>query len=114
MAKLLRQYEDIDVVISQNDEMTFGAMEAIEEAGLTTGFLGDIVMVSFDGVKDALELVDSGKINCDVECNPLQGELLAEVIRKLEAGESVEKEYFVDELVFTRENVRNYLDDRVY
>ena len=65
-------------------------------------------------VKDALELVESGKINCDVECNPLQGELLAEVIRKLEAGESVEKEYFVDELVFTRENVRNYLDDRVY
>ena len=71
-------------------------------------------MISFDGVKDALELVDYGKINCDVECNPLQGELLAEVIRKLEAGETVEKEYFVDELVFTRENVREYLDERVY
>lgn len=114
MAKLLRQYDDIDVVISQNDEMTFGAMEAIEEIGLTTGFLGDIVMVSFDGVKDALELVDSGKINCDVECNPLQGELLADVIRKLEAGEKVEKEYFVDELVFTKENVRDYLSNRIY
>lgn len=114
MAKLLRQYENIDVVVSQNDEMTFGAMEAISEAGLTTGTYGKMKMISFDGVKDALELVDYGKINCDVECNPLQGELLAEVIRKLEAGETVEKEYFVDELVFTRENVREYLDERVY
>lgn len=114
MAKLLRQYDKIDVVVSQNDEMTFGAMEAIEEAGFTTGMFGDILMISFDGVKDALELVDYGKINCDVECNPLQGELLADVIRKLEAGQEVEKEYFVDELVFTKENARDHLSDRVY
>ena len=53
-------------------------MEAIAEAGLTTGIYGKMKMISFDGVKDALELVDSGKINCEVECNPLQGELLAE------------------------------------
>ncbi|MDD7641868.1 MAG: ABC transporter substrate-binding protein [bacterium] len=114
MAKLLRMYDDIDVVVSQNDEMTFGAMEAIAEAGYTTGIYGDMKLISFDGVKDALGLVDFGKINCDVECNPLQGELLAEVIHKLEAGEQVEKEYFVDELVFTRDNVREYLGDRVY
>ena len=114
MAKLLRQYGDIDVVVCQNDEMTFGAMEAISQAGLTTGISGDMTLISFDGVKDALELVDSGKINCDVECNPLQGELLAEVIRKLEAGEKVEKEYFVEEQVFTKENARNYLSDRSY
>lgn len=114
MAKLLRLYDDIDVVVSQNDEMTFGAMEAIAQAGLTTGIYGKMILISFDGVKDALELVDQGKINCDVECNPLQGELLAEVIQKLEAGEQVEKEYFVDERVFTKDNVRGYLRDRVY
>lgn len=89
-------------------------MEAIAEAGYTTGIYGDMVLISFDGVREALELVDRGKINCDVECNPLQGELLAEVIEKLEAGETVEKEYFVEELVFTKENVRDYLSERVY
>lgn len=114
MAKLLRQYDDIDVVVSQNDEMTFGAMEAISEAGLTTGKYGDMKLISFDGVKDALELVQYGKISCEVECNPQQGELLAEVIRKMEAGEKVEKEYFVDELVFTQVNVGAYLKDRTY
>ena len=35
MARLLDQYEDIDVVVSQNDDMTFGALEAIREAGKT-------------------------------------------------------------------------------
>lgn len=114
MAQILERYEDIDVVVSQNDEMTFGAMDAIAAAGRTTGIYGNMVLISFDGVKGALELVDKGKINCDVECNPLQGELLAEVIRKLEAGETVEKEYFVEELVFTKENVRDYLNERDY
>ncbi len=113
MAQLLRSGTDIDVVVSQNDEMTFGAIEAIEEAGLLTGEHADMLMISFDGVGDALELVANGRISCEVECNPRQGELLAEVIRKLEAGETVEKEYFVDELVFTKENVSSYLGERV-
>ncbi len=114
MAQLLQRHEDIDVVISQNDEMTFGAMEAISEAGKTTGENGDMLLISFDGVRDALELVKSGRISCDVECNPLQGELLARVIKKLEAGEDVGKEYFINERVFTQDNVDMYLADRAY
>jgi simple sugar transport system substrate-binding protein len=112
MASLLRKYADvdIDVVVSQNDEMTFGAMEAISEMGLTTGVYGQIALISFDGVGDALKLVDSGRINCEVQCNPGQGELVAEVIKKLAAGETVEKEYYVEEQVFTRENVEAYID----
>lgn len=114
MARLLKTYDNIDIVVSQNDEMTFGAMEAIREAGLSTGHYGRIKLISFDGVGEALELVKTGKINCDVECNPLQGELVAEVIHKLERGEKIEKEYFVDEMVFTKDNVQEYLEERVY
>ena len=114
MAQMLNRFDDIDVVVSQNDEMTFGAIEAVEEAGKSTGVHGDMMMISFDGSHDALELVKNGKISCDVECNPLQGQLLASVIRKLEAGEQVEKEYFVDELVFTQDNVSAYLPNRAY
>ena len=114
MAQMLNRFDDIDVVVSQNDEMTFGAIEAVEEAGKSTGVHGDMIMISFDGSRDALELVKNGKISCDVECNPLQGQLLASVIRKLEAGEQVEKEYFVDELVFAQDNVSAYLPNRAY
>lgn len=101
MASMLDAWPAVDVVVSQNDEMTFGAMEAIRERGLSMGIGGDIALISFDGVGDALELVESGQISCDVECNPRQGDLLAEVIRKLEAGEPVERAYYVEEKVFS-------------
>ena len=52
MERLLEEYSDIDVVVSQNDDMTFGALEAIEEAGKTVGVDGDIIIISFDAVED--------------------------------------------------------------
>lgn len=114
MERLLRAHPDIDVVISQNDDMTFGALEAIEEAGLTAGEDGDVVVISFDAVKAGLQLVESGHITADVECNPNQGEYVEAVIKKLEKGEAVAKMYVVPETVFTRENVKEALEERTY
>lgn len=114
MAQFLQMYPDIDVVVSQNDDMTFGAIEAIEEAGMTTGIGGDIIIISFDAVREALELVQAGKINVDIECNPEQGEYVDMVIQMLEKGEPVEKLYIVEERVFTHRNVGKYLESRTY
>lgn len=114
MKLFLQKYPDIDVVVSQNDDMTFGALEAMEEAGLTLGEEGDMLIISFDAVRDALELVEEGVISVDVECNPQQGAYVAEVIQKLEKGEAVEKEYIVEEKVFTKENAGQYLEERTY
>lgn len=114
MEMFLRNYTDIDVVISQNDDMTFGALQAMEEKGITTGVDGDIILISFDAVKEALELVSQGIINVDIECNPEQGAYILEIIRKLESGEPVDKENIVEEKVFTQENVDQYLNTRTY
>ena len=114
MENMLGKYPDIDVVVSQNDDMTFGALEAIEEAGKTTGVNGEIIMISFDAVKAALEMVEEGIINVDIECNPEQGEYIEEVIQAIEQGEEIEKCYYVSENVFTQENVSEFIDDRVY
>ncbi len=114
MQNLLKKYKDIDVVVSQNDDMTFGAVEAIQNAGLTTGINGDIVVISFDAVKSALEMVEKGIINVDIECNPEQGPYIEQVIQSLKRGEKVEKAYFVPEKVFTKENVSTYLEHRTY
>ena len=105
MKSFLRKYPDIDVVVSQNDDMTFGAIEAIHEAGRTVGVNGEISLISFDAVHDALEMVADGTINVDIECNPNKGECISEVIDMLEKGERVEKNYYVEEDVFTIENV---------
>ena len=114
MQFLLEKYPDIDVVISQNDDMTFGALAAIEEAGRTSGVDGEIAVVSFDAVKDALLLVQEGRINVDIECNPLEGDMVKEVIQTLEMGMTVHKNYWVEENVFTIDNVSEYLDSRTY
>lgn len=114
MEAFLMTYSDIDVVISQNDDMTFGVLQAMEEEGITTGVNGDVLLISFDAVHEALELVSQGVINVDIECNPEQGEYILEILRKLENGETVDKKNIVEEKVFTQENVDEYLDTRTY
>ncbi len=115
MRGFLRKYPDIDVVVSQNDDMTFGAIEAIRESGRTVGVDGDIVILSFDALRSALEMVAAGDINVDIECNPNQGEYLLRVIDMLEAGGQVERRYYVEEDVFTIENVtQELLRERTY
>lgn len=114
MQYFLEEYEDIDVVVSQNDDMTFGALEAMEEAGISTGKDGDVIVISFDAVKVALEKVKAGEINVDIECNPLQGKYIDRIIRDLEKGELDEKMYYTVERVFTPENVGLAIDDRTY
>ncbi len=115
METFLKKYPDIDVVVSQNDDMTFGAIEAIKDSGLTVGIGGDITIISFDAVHDALEMVAKGIINVDIECNPNQGEYLSQVIDMLEDGQEVEQQYYVEENVFTIENVtRELLEERNY
>ena len=114
MESMLKKYDDIDVIVSQNDDMTFGAMEALDEKGLSYGVNGDIVIISFDAVYDALKMVSEGKINVDIECNPEQGEYISEIIQKIENGETLEKKYYVDEQVFTIDNVNDVLEGRTY
>lgn len=114
MEQYLGEYEDIDVLFSQNDDMTFGAIEALREAGIYVGKGDDIRIISIDGGKNALQLVADGVIDVDVECNPEQGEMVAEVIRKMENGEVIEREYMVENRVFTKENVEEYIDSRTY
>ena len=114
MEKYLWLYDDIDVLVSQNDDMTFGAIEALKESGRYIGPEDDIRIISFDAGRAALELVKAGEIDVDIECNPEQGELLAEVIQKLQSGEKVEKVYMVEDKVFTIDNVDEYLESRTY
>jgi simple sugar transport system substrate-binding protein len=97
MEEYLKKYPDIDVVVSQNDNMTFGAINAIEAAGKTCGIDGDIIVISFDAVEDAVKLVEEGKINVTVECNPIHGPIVEGIIEQLERGETPEKIIYVEE-----------------
>lgn len=115
MEYFLDTYDDIDVVISENDNMTFGAVDAIHAAGQTCGPNGDIVMISFDATHAALESMLNGEVHADFECNPLLGVMASEVIQKLEKGESVEKIQYVEEQYFDFSmDLRKIIEERGY
>lgn len=120
MESMLKQHDNINVVYCENDNEAFGAIDAIEAAGKKVGGdvkNGEIMVISFDTTNAGLTDTLAGKITCDVECNPLHGPRAEELIKKLEAGETVEKLNYVDEEVFTYDNsvksvtVKNSLDE---
>ena len=100
MESFLKSYDDIDVVVAENDNMAFGAIDAIKAAGKTCGPDGDIIIFSFDAVKAAFDAMIAGDLNAAFECNPLHGPRVDEIIKKLEKGETVEKIQYVDEAYF--------------
>ncbi len=100
MEYFLNTYEDIDVVICENDNMAFGAIEAIKDAGKTCGPDGDMILISFDAAQAAIEAMQRGELNVDVECNPLLGPMVEEIIQKLERGEEVNRIQYVEEQCF--------------
>ncbi len=109
MAEFLVKYPELNVVYCENDNMAFGAIEAIEEAGKQVGTdidAGDILVVSFDGVSDtAREYVKEGKIACIGECNPHHGPRVSAIIRSLIENWHVERLSYVDESVFAYSDI---------
>ena len=106
MQSFLKKYKkDINVVYCENDNEAFGAIDAIEAAGYEVGGEeGQILVMSFDTTNAGLTDTLSGKITLDTECNPLHGPRVQEIIEKLEAGEEVDKQAYVDEEMFAADD----------
>ena len=106
MESYIKSYEGkFNVVVCQNDNEAFGAMDAMKAAGISYGVDGDVILVSFDACTAGLEYVKSGDINADIECNPLAAPFVEEVIKQLQAGETPEKEVYMTEHWFVNEDV---------
>jgi simple sugar transport system substrate-binding protein len=114
MVSYLQEFDDIDVLVSQNDDMTFGAIEAIQEAGLTCGVNGKIKIISFDAVSEAFDKMEDGLINVDIECNPLQGQLIADILERIENGKEAPKVSYMDGKVFEAKNAARERIGRSY
>jgi galactofuranose transport system substrate-binding protein len=102
----------IRVVFAHSDTMALGAIEAIEAAGLEPG--SDILVLSIEGSRRALEAILAGKLNVAVECSPLLGPPLMDVVKDLVAGKPVPRRVITRESVFTRENAAAALPARLY
>lgn len=113
MAGLLAAHgPDVEIVFAHNDDMALGAIEAIEAAGRRPG--QDIIVVSIDAIKTAVEAVAAGKLNCTVECNPLFGPKVMDAVVRLTSGGTVMKETFNKDIVIDASNVVQLLPGRQY
>ncbi len=103
---------NINYLFAHNDDMALGAVEAIQEYGLKPG--NDIKIVSVDANRAAFEAMVAGKINCTVECNPLQGPQLMETVKDIINGKAVPKRILIDEGIFPEESAAVELLNRKY
>nr|WP_325183612.1 ABC transporter substrate-binding protein [uncultured Oscillibacter sp.] len=99
---------DVDVVYCENDNIAFGALQALEEQGCVCGEQG-VRIITFDATRGALTECLRGKIALAVECNPLLGPLVEEAIQTMEAGGTPEKHRYVEEQIFTSESLTEAL-----
>ncbi|MEI5583676.1 MULTISPECIES: ABC transporter substrate-binding protein [unclassified Agromyces] len=109
---LLKSNPDVDLIYAHNDDMGLGAIEAIEAAGLTPG--EDIKIVTVDAVKDGMQALADGKINFIVECSPLLGKQLVDIVKQINDGETPEKRIITEETTFTQEQAIEALPTRQY
>ena len=89
---------------AQHDEAALGSEAAIEESGKAN----DIVLASFDGSPESVELIKQGKIVAAAMQQPvLMGRISAEVGLKHLRGEQVEKQTEVPTILVTPQNVKD-------
>ena len=103
-----------NVIYAENDDMAKGAVAALDAAGISHGVGKDVVVMGFDCNKWALEELLKKNWNYDGQCNPFQASYIDDIIKKIEAGETIsEKVIIMDEKGFdattiTQEDVDTY------
>ena len=103
-----------NVIYAENDDMAKGAVAALDKANISHGVGKDVIVMGYDCNKWALEELLAGNWNYDGQCNPFQASYIDDIIKKLEAGETLsEKVIIMDEKGFdattiTQEDVDTY------
>jgi inositol transport system substrate-binding protein len=96
-----------DAVISNNDEMAIGAIQAMKAAGID---MASVVVGGVDATQDALAAMQAGELDVTVFQNAAaQGSGSVEAAAKLAAGETVEQEVWVPFELVTPANIDDYL-----
>lgn len=115
VSEYLSEDTDIDVLYSENDNMTFGAMRAMDDAGITYGDGGQVTIITFDATREALQYCLDGDIALCVECNPILGPAVEELISDYRNGNSISRQVYVPETTYTASDLtQEFIDSRIY
>ena len=100
MREMLEKYgtDGFDVIFSHNDAMTLGALDVLEN---TEGISKDLIVITVDGEKEAVDALKAGRINCVVQCTPDLGLSVMRLVRELTEGRSILKTNSPEEGMFS-------------
>ena len=98
---------EFDAVISNNDEMAIGAIQALKSAGTS---MDDVIVAGIDATQDALAAMQSGELDVTVFQNAAgQGQGAVDAALALARGEPVEQKVYIPFELVTPENIDQYL-----
>jgi ribose transport system substrate-binding protein len=101
--------KQVNAIFAHNDEMALGAIQALKAAGRQPG--KDVVIVSIDGEKDALQAIINGEIGASVESSPRFGPLAFDSLDKYLNKRKLPTKIILEDRLFSAENAREYLDE---
>jgi ABC-type sugar transport system substrate-binding protein len=99
----------ITAVYTHNDEMALGAVQALKAANMNPG--KDVIVVSVDGQKSALEAIQRGEMNATVECNPRFGPAAFDTLEKFKRGEKIPPKIINTDRFFDATNVAQFVGE---
>ena len=103
--------EKFNVIYAENDGMAKGAVAALDEAGITHGVDGDVIVMGFDCNKWALRELLAKKWNYDGQCSPFQAQIISDLIQGKTTASSkkiINEEKGFDATTITQEDIDTY------
>jgi ribose transport system substrate-binding protein len=107
MEDILVAHPNINLLVAENDAMGMGALKAIHESGKS----GDILVVGFDGQKEAYELIEKGEFSATALNSPKElARLVVESVVSFKNGEKVDRIIHTPAVLITADNVERFYD----
>ncbi len=100
---------EITAVYAHNDEMALGAIAALKAAGMNPG--KDVLVISIDGQKSALQAIIAGEMNATVECNPRFGPIAFDTLEKHLRGEKLPAQIINEDRFFDASNAAQFVNE---
>ena len=102
--------EKFNVIYAENDGMAKGAVAALDEAGITHGVKGDVIVMGFDCNKWALRELLAGNWNYDGQCSPFQAGVIEQMIKsgKVPSKKVISEEKGFDAKTITQADIDKY------
>ena len=107
---VINSKEDFNVIYAENDDMAKGAVAALDEAGITHGVNGKVVVMGFDCNKWALRELLAGNWNYDGQCSPFQASVIENMIKtgKVPSKKIINEEKGFDAKTITKADIDKY------